>query len=109
MYTFNTLLLAWVANNIAPDTKRSAALPLFISIANVSGIVASQVYPNSTAPRFIMGNGISLGMELLAGCGIAIVWLILVRRNKEKAKQRAEGMTDNGKVGDKSLDFEYIL
>lgn len=56
-----------------------------------------------------MGNGISLGMELIAGCGIAFVWVILVRRNKEKAKQRAEGATDNGKVGDKSLDFEYIL
>ncbi|SPO04525.1 related to allantoate transport protein [Cephalotrichum gorgonifer] len=70
VYTFNPLLLTWVANNIAPDTKRSAALPLLVSIANVSGIAASQVYPNSTAPRFIMGNGISLGMELLAGCGV---------------------------------------
>ncbi|KAL2207599.1 MFS general substrate transporter [Sarocladium strictum] len=109
VYTFNTLLLAWVANNVAPDTKRSAALPLFISIANVSGIAASQVYPNDTAPRFIMGNAVSMGAELIAGVGIVAIWFILRHRNAIKEKQRAEGVTDNGKVGDRSLDFEYIF
>lgn len=109
VYTFNTLLLAWVANNVAPDTKRSAALPLFISIANLSGIAASQVYPNNTAPRFILGNAVSMGMELTACGGIVVIWLILRHRNNIKAKQRAEGITDNGLVGDRSLDFEYIF
>jgi hypothetical protein len=98
-----------VANNVAPDTKRSAALPLFISIANVSGIAASQVYPNNTAPRFIMGNAVSMGAELIAGVGIVIIWFILRHRNQIKEKQRAEGVTDNCKVGDRSLDFEYIF
>lgn len=109
VYTFNTLLLAWVANNVAPDSKRSAALPLFISIANISGIAASQVYPNHTAPRFILGNAVSMGMELAAGCGIVIIWFILRHRNNIKQKQRADGVTDNGKVGDRALDFEYIF
>ncbi|KAJ4137878.1 hypothetical protein NW754_001523 [Fusarium falciforme] len=51
VYTYNAILVAWVSNNIKPDHKRSAALPFFLSIANVSGVVASQVYPNFTAPR----------------------------------------------------------
>jgi len=51
VYTYNTLVLAWVSNNIKPDYKRSAALPIVMSIANLSGIAASQVYPNYTAPR----------------------------------------------------------
>lgn len=56
-----------------------------------------------------MGNAISLAMEFAAGCGIVFVWMILRRRNKIKAQQRVEGVTDNGKVGDRSLDFEYIF
>jgi preprotein translocase subunit YajC len=56
-----------------------------------------------------MGNAISLSMEFVAGIGVVIIYFILRRRNKAKAKQRAEGIEDNGQVGDKSIDFEYIL
>lgn len=56
-----------------------------------------------------MGNAISLGMEFLAACGIVVIWFILRRRNQIKAKQVAEGVSNNGEVGDKSLDFKYIL
>ncbi|KAF4979330.1 hypothetical protein FDECE_18080 [Fusarium decemcellulare] len=109
VYTYNAILVAWVSNNIKPDHKRSAALPFLLSIANISGVVASQVYPNFTAPRYIMGNAISLSMEFIAACGIGIIYLILRRRNAIKAKQVADGVADNGEKGDKSLDFEYIL
>ncbi|EHA50112.1 hypothetical protein MCOR27_011252 [Pyricularia oryzae] len=109
VYTYNTLLVAWVSNNIKPDHKRSAALPIFVSIANISGVPASLVYPPETGPRFIMGNAVSLAMELSAAFGIVIIYMMLRRRNNIKAKQRAEGVTDNGEKGDKSLDFDYIL
>ncbi|KAH6989370.1 major facilitator superfamily domain-containing protein [Ilyonectria sp. MPI-CAGE-AT-0026] len=109
VYTYNTLLVAWVSNNIKPDHKRSAALPFFVSIANISGVVSGQVYPSSTAPRYILGNAVSLSMEFLAGCGIVVIYFILRRRNQIKAKQRADGVSDNGEKGDKSLDFKYIL
>ncbi|KPI39076.1 putative transporter [Cyphellophora attinorum] len=90
IYSFNTVLMAWVSNNIRPDSKRSAALPWFICIANVSGVAAAQVYPNFTAPRYIMGNAISLGMEFTAVLGIGVIYWMLKRRNAVKAKQRAE-------------------
>lgn len=56
-----------------------------------------------------MGNAISLAMEFIAACGVGVIYLILRSRNKVKAKQVAEGMTDNGEKGDKALDFEYIF
>lgn len=58
---------------------------------------------------FILGNAVSLSMEFAAGVGVVIIYFILRRRNQIKARQRAEGIVDNGQVGDKSLDFEYIL
>lgn len=56
-----------------------------------------------------MGNAVSLSTEFMAGCGIVVIYFILRRRNQIKAKQRAEGVTYNGEMGDKALDFEYIL
>lgn len=48
-------------------------------------------------------------MEFAAAAGIGVIYLILRRRNQIKAKQRAEGIADNGEKGDKGLDFEYLL
>ena len=64
---------------------------------------------NSESYRYIMGNAISLSMEFMAVCGLGVIYLILRSRNKSKAKQIAQGVTDNGEKGDKALDFEYIF
>lgn len=65
VYTYNTLVLAWVSNNIKPDYKRSAALPIVLSIANISGVAASQVYPNYTAPRLVPPSSSHEGSVLI--------------------------------------------
>jgi hypothetical protein len=41
-------------------------------------------------------------MEFVAGCGIAVMYIMLRRRNYIKAKQVADWVTDNGEIGDKS-------
>lgn len=56
-----------------------------------------------------MGMSISLGMEFIAMLGVASIYFLLRARNAKKAKLIAEGATENGKQGDKALDFEYIL
>ncbi|ORY19060.1 major facilitator superfamily domain-containing protein [Clohesyomyces aquaticus] len=50
IYPYNATLLTWVSNNLAPDDKRSVGIPPFASRANISGIVASQIYTPSGAP-----------------------------------------------------------
>ncbi|RDW91671.1 MFS general substrate transporter-45 [Coleophoma crateriformis] len=109
IYAFNCILLTWVSNNLAPDYKRSVGVPLFICLGNISGIVSSNIYPSSDSPRYIMGNAVSAGMEFLAlGC-VVVMWWTLKRRNSEKERMRAEGLEENGKHGDKALDFVYNL
>lgn len=106
---YNCLWATWISTNIAPDYKRSIALPLFISIANLSGIVASQIYPASGAPRYVSGNSVSLAMSCMALIFVCAVYFLLRSRNNKKAKLIAEGATDNGMPGDRALDFEYTL
>ncbi|KAK6008156.1 hypothetical protein QM012_000059 [Aureobasidium pullulans] len=109
IYSYNCLILTWISTNIAPDYKRSMAMPFFVSLANVSGVVSSQIYLSADAPRYLMGNAVSAGMETLALCGVVAVWWTLRRRNLQKEKLRAQGAEDNGKCGDRALDFVYNL
>lgn len=53
VYSYNTLMATWVANNLKPDYKRSVGLALYFSFANISGAVAGQIYPATDSPRYV--------------------------------------------------------
>ncbi|RVX72090.1 hypothetical protein B0A52_04688 [Exophiala mesophila] len=109
VYSFSCLMMTWVATNLVPDYKRSVGLPIFASLGNCSGLVAGQLYPRAQAPRYIMGNSISAGLEAIASVFVVLTWLLLRRRNQQKDKAIATGATTNGLEGDRGLDFKYIL
>lgn len=99
----------WVANNIQPDYKRSVAIAMLISIANASGLAASQIYPIYDAPRYIKGNAISLGGEVIALVCVGLIYMLLKYRMRQKERMIAEGHESNGKAGDRGLDFKYVF
>jgi hypothetical protein len=84
-------------------------MPLVYSIADASSLVSSQLYPSQQGPRYIIGNAVSAGLTVVAGLLYTASWLLLKRRNAEKAKLVADGATTNGREGDRSLDSVYIL
>src|ERR1700712_2009340 len=91
VYSVSCLMITWVATNLVPDYKRSVGLPIFCSIGNCSGLIAGQLYPKSQGPRYVMGNGISAGLEVIAVIFVVLTWLLLRRRNQKKEKLIAEG------------------
>ncbi|KAF4462009.1 allantoate transport [Fusarium albosuccineum] len=109
VYSFNTVLVTWVSNNIQPDYKRSVAISMLISIGNASGMAASQIYPIQDAPRYIMGNAISLGGEVIALFCIGLIYALLKYRMRQKDRLLAEGKESNGKKGDQGLEFRYVF
>lgn len=84
-------------------------MPLAYSIANVSNLVSSQLYPSQQGPRYVVGNSISAGLTVVAGFLYGACWLLLRRRNNKKAKLIAQGATTNGLEGDMSLESMYVL
>jgi hypothetical protein len=84
-------------------------MPLVFSIADVSSMVAAQLYPTEQGPRYIQGNSVSAGLTVVAAALYGASWLLLRRRNAAKEKLLAEGATTNGLEGDRSLETMYIL
>jgi MFS family permease len=109
LYPISTLAVTWVSTNLSPDSKRAIGMPLAYSIANISAVVSSQLYPSQQGPRYIQGNAVSAGLTVVAGFLYGLCWLLLWRRNQQKTKLLDEGVTSNGKEGDQSLDSMYIL
>lgn len=110
IYPYNAIIFTWLLNNLSPDWKRSVGAPLFASLANISGVISSQIYPSSDSPRYLMGNAVSLAMEAVACGGVVFVWLLLRRRDQQKERMLADGRDDNGYAGeDRGLKFRYAL
>ncbi|KAF2015363.1 MFS general substrate transporter [Aaosphaeria arxii CBS 175.79] len=109
VYTISTLAVAWIGTNVSPDAKRAVAMPFAYSIANLSALVSAQLYPSDQGPRYIQGNSISAGLDIVAAGLYFSCWMLLRRRNLKKDKAIAEGATTNGYEDDRGLDFKYML
>lgn len=109
MASLSVVFLTWTSINVSPEHKRSIAIPFVLTITNCSGLIGSQIYIPRDSPRYMMGNGVSLACEFAALMGIGAMFLLLRRRNAKKERLIAEGTTTNGKEGDASLDFRYLL
>ncbi|TGJ78987.1 hypothetical protein E0Z10_g9777 [Xylaria hypoxylon] len=83
--------VTWLSVNCAPDGKRAASLGIQLSLANIGGIIAGQIYQTSTGPAFKLGHGWSLGSLSVAWLGCWFVRMIYKRRQSFKDKALAEG------------------
>jgi hypothetical protein len=102
VYPFNTLIVTWVSNNIQNEHVRSVGIPLLTSIANMSGLASSQIYPSKDKPRYVMGNSVSFGMEAVALISTGLMYLVIRRRNAKRAERVATGELSE-------TEFKYVL
>ncbi|KAJ5836650.1 high-affinity nicotinic acid transporter-like protein [Penicillium robsamsonii] len=109
LYPISTLAVTWATNTFAPDSKRAIAMPIVFTMADISSMVSSQLYPSTQKPRYVQGNAVSAGLTCIAAFLYTASWFMLRRRNMKKAKLLAEGATTNNMEGDRSLDTMYML
>lgn len=76
--------VTWMNNNIVGKKRRGISTAICLAIGNSGGLVGSNVYLSSQAPRYPVGYGVSLGgVFLAAGSALALV-VCLWRENKAK-------------------------
>jgi len=62
-------VVSWIANNIAPSSKRACGVALSLMMANFGGAIGSNIFLADEAPRYWTGYGLSLGFLVIAiGC-----------------------------------------
>ena len=112
-------LIDFLANNLAPSSKRAVGMALLISIGNLGGIAGSNIYIASQAPKYPTGFGTGLGV-CVAAVIMAFVLRILFARENRKRREMLDSEGEEAiraryseqellDMGDKSPFFIYTL
>ena len=79
-------MVSWIANNLAPSSKRACGMALSLMMANIGGAVGSNIFLASEIPRYWTGYGLSAGFLALAIVCAIILRFVLVRENRQRDK-----------------------
>jgi MFS family permease len=112
-------MLSWMANNLAPSSKRAVGMALLISVGNMGGIMGSNIYLANEAPKYQTGFGVSLAMLCLGITSACILRWAYARANEQHEQELAELGEDGVRakysaqelldMGDRSPFFRYAL
>ncbi|KZM22328.1 transmembrane transport [Ascochyta rabiei] len=119
LYCPFTCLVSWVANSLAPSSKRAVGMALLISVGNMGGIMGSNIYLAREKPKYTTGFAASLAMCIAA---VAMTFVLRWAYGKENMK-RDQLIQEHGEeairarytdedllmLGDKSPFFRYTL
>ncbi|OIW22876.1 MFS general substrate transporter [Coniochaeta ligniaria NRRL 30616] len=111
LYILTGLNITWIGSNVKGRYKRAVAIGMNQTMGNAGGIIAGQIYITSDAPRYIIGQSVSLAAILLALAATAALFMVFRYQNVNKAKKLADGVEDEdeAKASDRSIHFQYFL
>ncbi|BCS24982.1 uncharacterized protein APUU_41426S [Aspergillus puulaauensis] len=106
--------IAWMSGNCAPDGKKAASLGIQLTLTNIGGVVAGQIYQSESAPRYVLGNAWSLASVAVVWIGCVVLRYIYLLREREKQSMRAVGdggidVPESWRSTDRDVDFKYML
>ncbi|CDS05951.1 hypothetical protein LRAMOSA08479 [Lichtheimia ramosa] len=106
VHAINPIMNAWLTSNMAPEMKRSVAAAMAVSANNSAGLLGSNIYRQSDAPRYLFGHTISLVFLCVFIVLVLIQRWLLLRVNQVKIIKIKQD-EPNQQVGDEALDFMY--
>lgn len=108
------IFIVWLANKMGGHYKRAVGSAIQIGFGNGGGIVASNIFITSQAPRYLAGYGTTFGLLLLCGIVCTVFFLCLRAENKKRDRgerdyllQLPQNELDN--IGDNHPGFRYTL
>ncbi|KAK9762808.1 hypothetical protein K7432_011102 [Basidiobolus ranarum] len=100
------LSLGWLSNNIYGSTKAATATAMVISLGNIGGIIAGQLYRKEEAPHYIPSQTINMCMLILT----AVVSLLLrCYLNRQNLKMNKMAQEQPSQESNPIPNFRYIL
>ncbi|KAI8994963.1 major facilitator superfamily domain-containing protein [Pilobolus umbonatus] len=104
-------MLSWITSNIGGHTKRGVATAFIISVGNIGGIIAGQIYRSNDKPYYTRGNCIACALIVCVAIVALVFKYVLLRENRRRdslteEEVRIESIKDN--LCDKHPDFRYM-
>ncbi|KAI1912744.1 hypothetical protein LOZ61_003182 [Ophidiomyces ophidiicola] len=113
-YIVQPVTIVWMANNLGGHYKRAIGLAIQVGFGNIGGIIASNIFVRTDAPRYFVGYGVSLAMMIFCGIMSMVFAAGLLRENR----LREQGKRDDrlqledrilGNMGDDDPRFRFSL
>ena len=81
------LMLSWVANSHATESKRAGGLSILATIGQCGTLVGTNVFPIKDKPYYRSGMCVSCGMSLLVFVGASVHMGALYLENKKRDRK----------------------
>ena len=81
-----SICISFLSCNVSPQMKRATAIAFLLSVCNIGGIIAGQIYRSQDAPRFILGHCVNLVCCVLTllTAGLLVLYLRYENRRRDR-------------------------
>ncbi|ORY59184.1 major facilitator superfamily domain-containing protein [Pseudomassariella vexata] len=83
-YANNSMVLTWLANNVSGHWKRAFSSGIQITLGNIAGLIGTNIFLSSEAPRYPTGYGTALGMLWLGGISATALFIGILLENRKR-------------------------
>ncbi|CAG8513101.1 3469_t:CDS:2 [Acaulospora morrowiae] len=109
-----SISITWLTSNMAGDLKRAVGSAIMLSVGNIGGVIASQMYQSKDSPDYRIGNTIALCFLMMSTVLVSIQHQRLKKENERKIRdpgQYLKGKSEEeiGNLGDIHPEFIYNL
>jgi MFS family permease len=114
IYVCSALSIMWANNNNAGHYKRATMGGMITTIGSCAGVLAGQIYTTESAPLYLRGLKIAIGLTCFAFPLILVVMFSYNRINKKRAKILDEQNGEEIKLietpkDDRDLHYRFLL
>lgn len=114
LYTAMPQIVCWFALNFAGHLRKGVGTAFIVGFGNIGGIIASFIFPNNEAPRYVKGLSIGIAFVCFSIVMNILYFGLVYYRNKQKQsegyREKWNQLTDRQRVlaGDLHPDFRYL-
>ncbi|GAW11017.1 hypothetical protein ANO14919_003560 [Xylariales sp. No.14919] len=113
-YTAPPMALAWLANNVSGHWKRAFSASIQVTVGNIVGIVAANIFLDREAPRYITGYSVALGLNWLGAIAATVLFVGLLTENRkrdagERDSRLCQPLEEVRNMGDDHPSFRFTL
>ncbi|KAK0653825.1 putative transporter C11D3.18C [Lasiodiplodia hormozganensis] len=115
IYPTTGLSMMWLQDNAAQHFKRATMVGGALTLGNTAGVAVGQIFTTESAPRYIKGLSIALGLAVVALCMVGALMVGMARANRRraerlrKAEEAGVPLQARPEKGDMDVYFVYSL